>query len=82
MALELCSGHCLAIEVVARDASANTYAEFRKLCGPADPEMAKKLRPHTIRAKFGHSKVENAIHCTDLEDDTRLETEFFFANQI
>ncbi len=26
---------------------------FRKLVGPSDPEIAKHLRPNTLRAKFG-----------------------------
>lgn len=41
-------------------------------------ELAKQLRPNTIRARFGVSKVQNAIHCTDLEEDTRTEIEYFF----
>lgn len=36
-------------------------------------EVAKHLRPHTLRAKFGVDKVRNAIHCTDLPDDAGLE---------
>lgn len=82
MVLELCSGHCFAIEVLAKDPNTNTYEEFRKLCGPIDSEMAKKLRPNTIRAKFGRNKIQNAIHCTDLEEDTRHEIEFFFSKNL
>jgi nucleoside-diphosphate kinase len=43
-----------------------------------DPEIAKNLRPNTIRARFGHSKEVNAVHCTDLEEDGILEVEYFF----
>jgi nucleoside-diphosphate kinase len=52
----------------------------RRLRGAAiaDPEIARHLRSHTLRAKFGSSKVQNAIHCTDLPDDCALETEYFF----
>lgn len=34
--LELSNGPCVAMEVQAINAAANTYADFRKLCGPAD----------------------------------------------
>ena len=46
-----------------------------------DPEIAKSLRPNTIRAKFGHSKEINAVHCTDLPEDGQLEVEYFFSIQ-
>lgn len=41
-------------------------------------ELAKQLRPNTIRARYGNTKVMNAIHCTDLEEDTQIEVEYFF----
>jgi len=44
-----------------------------------DPEIAKNLRPNTIRAKYGKDRVENAIHCTDLPEDGILESEYFFS---
>lgn len=78
MVLELANGPCVAIEVCHQNKDVNSYTEFRKLCGPIDPELAKQLRPNTIRAKFGMTKVKNAIHCTDLEEDTVLEVEYFF----
>ncbi|KAA6361716.1 MAG: nucleoside-diphosphate kinase, partial [Streblomastix strix] len=43
--------------------------EFRDLCGPYDPSIAKQLFPKSIRAIFGESIIKNAIHCTDLPDD-------------
>lgn len=51
---------------------------FRDLCGPHDPEIARTLRPNTLRAKFGIDRVKNAIHCTDLPEDGILEVEYFF----
>ncbi|CAB3383763.1 Hypothetical predicted protein [Cloeon dipterum] len=51
---------------------------FRTLVGPFDPELARKLRPHSLRAKFGKDKVLNAIHCTDLPEDGVLEVEYCF----
>jgi nucleoside-diphosphate kinase len=56
----------------------NIVQEFRQFCGPSDPELARHLRPDSIRAQFGVDKVKNAIHCTDLPDDGELEVEYFF----
>ena len=44
-----------------------------------DPEIAKNLRPNTLRARFGLDRVKNAIHCTDLAEDGQLESEYFFS---
>lgn len=51
----------------------NVVSTFRELCGPHDPEIARNLRPNTIRAKFGTDRVKNAVHCTDLPEDGVLE---------
>uniref|UniRef100_A0A9J8B956 Nucleoside diphosphate kinase n=1 Tax=Cyprinus carpio carpio TaxID=630221 RepID=A0A9J8B956_CYPCA len=66
---ELCSGPCMALEIHATDAPRT----FREFCGPADPEIARHLRPATLRALYGKNKVQNAVHCTDLPDDGILE---------
>jgi len=55
-----------------------TFVEFREFAGPKDPEIAKYIRPHTLRAKYGVDRVQNAVHCTDLQEDGALENEFFF----
>jgi nucleoside-diphosphate kinase len=36
------------------------------------------LKPETLRAKFGESRVKNAVHCTDLPEDGSLECQYFF----
>jgi len=72
MVTELCSGPCLAVEVVGE------HQSFREFVGPADPEIARHLRPDTIRALFGKDKIFNSVHCTDLPEDVGLETEYFF----
>lgn len=36
-------------------------------------EIARHLRPRTIRARFGKDKIKNAVHCTDLPEDGILE---------
>jgi nucleoside-diphosphate kinase len=35
----------------------------------SDPELGKKLRGNSLRAKYGIDKVKNAVHCTDLPED-------------
>ena len=75
------TGVCVALEVRQDDA----VNKFRELCGPYDPEIAKTLRPDTIRAMFGNDRVRNAVHCTDLEEDAVLEVNYiiyFFRQNI
>ncbi|XP_034487633.1 nucleoside diphosphate kinase 7 [Drosophila innubila] len=78
MVAQLASGVCMCLEIVSEDPDKNSHEEFRSFCGPMDPEIAKLLRPHTLRSKFGISKVLNAVHCTDLPDDTNLELQYMF----
>lgn len=74
MVMQLCQGPCLVLEVRQEDA----VNSFRKLVGPHDPEVAKHLRPNTLRAQYGHDRVRNGVHCTDLPEDGLLEVEYFF----
>lgn len=78
-----CAGSCLAVEVAGTDqrTSEDVVESLRRLCGPADPETARDLRPHTLRAIYGANKAQNAVHCTDLEEDAPLEVAFFFTLQ-
>lgn len=76
MVNQLVSGASVAMEIAGSDA--DTPSKFRAFVGPADPELARKLRPSTLRAKFGKTKVQNAVHCTDLPEDGLLEVEYFF----
>eukprot|EP00003_Mantamonas_plastica_P008101 TRINITY_DN1699_c1_g2_i1.p1 TRINITY_DN1699_c1_g2~~TRINITY_DN1699_c1_g2_i1.p1 ORF type:complete len:343 (-),score=95.56 TRINITY_DN1699_c1_g2_i1:231-1259(-) len=75
MVEQLTSGPFLALEICAPE---DTVENFRALCGPIDSEIARLLRPNTLRAKFGVNKVNNAVHCTDLPTDGVLECEYFF----
>ena len=68
-------GPCVVLEVLNKG---NPVHDFRELCGPHDPDIAKTLRPGTIRSTFGLDRVRNAVHCTDLPEDGVLECEFFF----
>ncbi|KAK6195667.1 hypothetical protein SNE40_001049 [Patella caerulea] len=74
MVAELTSGPCIALEIRAQDAAKS----FREMAGPADPEIARHLRPRTLRALFGSDKIRNAVHCTDLPEDGNMEVEYFF----
>jgi len=74
MVEELCCGPCVAMEIRAPDAPVT----FRDFVGPADPEIARHLRPGTLRAMFGKDKIKNAVHCTDLPEDGLIEVQYFF----
>lgn len=71
---ELISGPALVLEIRAE----NAVASFRESAGPWDVKFAKELYPSTIRARFGKSRVENAVHCTDLEGEGVSEVRYFF----
>ncbi|XP_070798857.1 nucleoside diphosphate kinase homolog 7 isoform X2 [Pituophis catenifer annectens] len=75
MVVELCSGPCIALEIRQIDPE----KVFRDYCGPSDPEIARYLRPGTLRARFGKNKIQNAVHCTDLPEDGLLEVQYFFS---
>ena len=76
---ELSSGPLIAIEIIAKGTDKqHGVNQFRDFVGPFDPQIAKILRPNTLRAKFGINKIRNAIHCTDLPEDGNLEVEYFF----
>ena len=81
---ELTSGAFVAMEVARSEKDGGSVSEngvveaLREACGPADPEIARVLRPQSVRAKFGYDKVRNAVHCTDLPEDGELETHYFF----
>lgn len=71
------TGPCIAMELVGSSAE-HAVSSFRDRVGPWDVEMAKELRPHSLRAKYGHDRVCNAVHCTDLLEDGVSECEYFF----
>ncbi len=54
----------------------NAVPELRKLMGATDP---KKADAGTIRAEFGESIEQNAIHGSDSDDNAKIEITFFFA---
>ncbi|XP_072940655.1 nucleoside diphosphate kinase homolog 7-like isoform X2 [Epargyreus clarus] len=78
MCIHLAEGKCIALEVKCYDDSLNAVCEFRKLCGPRDPDLCRQLYPDSIRAHYGKNIIHNAVHCTDLPEDGELEVEYFF----
>ncbi|XP_031630001.1 nucleoside diphosphate kinase 7 [Contarinia nasturtii] len=78
MVTELSSGPFIALEIGCSNPNESPYQSFRQLCGPFDPEIAREIRPKTLRAQFGVNVIKNAVHCTDLDDDCLLEVEYFF----
>jgi nucleoside-diphosphate kinase len=75
---ELCSGVCLAAELTYAPAPHDSVAALRAVAGASDPEVARLLHKHSIRAKLAQNKVKNVVHCTDLPEDGALEVEYFF----
>ncbi|HKB78145.1 MAG TPA: nucleoside-diphosphate kinase [Thermoanaerobaculia bacterium] len=54
----------------------DAVAHLRKVMGATDPKKADK---ETIRAEFGESIEQNAIHGSDSHENARLEISFFFS---
>lgn len=77
MVQELCSGPCIALEIKPQSEHLST-SKFRELIGPLNVEIAKQIRPDTIRARFGNTSVQNAVHVTDLIEDSCKELEYLF----
>jgi nucleoside-diphosphate kinase len=73
---ELSSGPSIVIEL--SEAGKSLVQPLREFCGPADPKVAAAIRPQTVRARYGVNKVQNAIHCTDLDTDGAFESNFMF----
>jgi nucleoside-diphosphate kinase len=71
---ELSSGTAVAL-LLTGDAAVE---RLRDSCGPYVPEIAKHLRPDSVRAQFGSDSTRNAVHCTDLSLDGPLECKFVF----
>lgn len=75
----MCAAPCLALELRAPE---GVVEKFRDLCGPHDVDMAKHLRPNTLRARFGLDNAQNAVHATDLEDDAETEVQYVFGTLL
>lgn len=78
MVKQLSSGPSIVLELKYRSSAKEAVPKLREIVGPSDPEVARSVRPNSIRATFGKNNDENAVHCTDLPDDGKLEVEYFF----
>ncbi|XP_066249606.1 nucleoside diphosphate kinase homolog 7 [Euwallacea similis] len=76
--LSFVDGPCLALEISGENPDIDVQKKFRIFCGPSDSNIARQIKPCTLRARFGCDKYKNAVHCTDLPEDTVLELEYFF----
>ena len=74
---EIMSGTCIAL-MVERSSSPDIVSDFREVAGPFHSELAKVLRPDSLRGKFGIDGVKNAVHCTDTSEDGNMECQYFF----
>jgi nucleoside-diphosphate kinase len=54
----------------------NAVPHLRKVMGATDP---KRADAGTIRAEFGESIEQNAIHGSDSDENAQIEVGFFFA---
>jgi len=72
---ELTTGGSIALEVTS---SGETVKQLRELAGPHDPSIGKHIRPNSMRSKYGVSRIQNAVHVTDLVEDGVAESEYFF----
>lgn len=66
---------CLALEL---RKESNVVEDLRTLCGPYDVDMARHLRPESLRARFGQDNARSGAHCTDLEEDAEREVRYLF----
>ncbi len=73
----VCSGPSIAL-LISKPGSSTVVQDFRSFCGPLEPDIAKILRPRSLRALFGNDTVHNAVHCTDLPEDGEMESKYFF----
>ena len=84
--VELTSGRMIALElqsgsngsVGSKGEDLDVVTAFRDFCGPYPVHIAKTIRADSLRAQFGNTVAENAVHCTDLKEDGILESEYFF----
>jgi nucleoside-diphosphate kinase len=55
----------------------NAVADFRTLIGATDPAQADE---GTIRKRYAESKAKNAVHGSDSDENTEIESKFHFSN--
>ncbi|XP_018564428.1 nucleoside diphosphate kinase 7 [Anoplophora glabripennis] len=76
--LSFLDGPCVVLEIGGKNEEMNVHQEFRNFAGPPDSDIARQIRPNSLRANFGCDKYSNAVHCTDLLEDTAVDLEYLF----
>lgn len=72
---ELCAGPAVVLQLRGADA----VARIRAAAGPRDIDTAKRIRPASLRARYGASAGAPGVHVTDLAEDGPSEADFFFS---
>ena len=60
MVKQLSSGPSIVLELKYRSSAKEAVPKLREIVGPSDPEVARSVRPNSIRATFGKNNDENA----------------------
>eukprot|EP00933_Yihiella_yeosuensis_P045259 TRINITY_DN40610_c0_g1_i1.p1 TRINITY_DN40610_c0_g1~~TRINITY_DN40610_c0_g1_i1.p1 ORF type:complete len:1525 (+),score=439.03 TRINITY_DN40610_c0_g1_i1:526-4575(+) len=71
---EACSGPCCAMVLCRLEA----VSVWNQLMGPSSVKDARKLRPNSIRARFGRDGQRNAVHGSESVKTAAREIRFFF----
>ncbi|XP_055341260.1 uncharacterized protein LOC129590196 [Paramacrobiotus metropolitanus] len=57
--------------------------KLRELLGPADPQIARRSHPASLRARFGGNRLsENGLHCSLQREEANQELSLVFPNYI
>ncbi|XP_061593588.1 nucleoside diphosphate kinase 7 [Cololabis saira] len=72
------SAPVVAMEVIGDEAT----SVWRRLVGPADPPVAQREAPQSLRAQFGTDGIKNVVHGSDTLAAAARELEFFFPSTI
>jgi len=71
---EACSGPCCVMVLCRLEA----VTVWQQMMGPEVAKEARELRPHSVRARWGHDGQRNAVHGSDSAKSAAREVRFFF----